>query len=196
MPATHLRILAFAGSTRRESFNNRLVRIAESGARDAGGSVTHIDLRDYRLPIFDQDEEAANGKPDNARALKQLVRDHEGLLIASPEYNSSVTAALKNMIDWVSRSDEGDPFPLVALRGKVVALMSASPGALGGLRGLAHLRSILGNLGCIVLPDQVAVSKAHEAFTSDGALVDDRQHQRIVALGKTLAETGARLRVD
>ena len=191
MPATHLRILALAGSTRRESFNNRLVRIAESGARDAGGSVTHIDLRDYRLPIFDQDEEAANGKPDNARVLKQLVRDHEGLLVASPEYNSSVTAALKNTIDWISRSDDGDPFPLVALRGKVVALMSASPGALGGLRGLVHLRSILANLGCIVLPDQVAVSKAHEAFTADGALVDDRQHQRVVALGKTLAETGA-----
>lgn len=189
-----LQILAFAGSTRRESFNNQLVRIAESGARDAGGSVTHIDLRDYRLPIFDQDEEAANGKPDNARTLKQLVRDHEGLLIASPEYNSSVTAALKNTIDWVSRSDDGDPFPLVALRGKVVVLMSASPGALGGLRGLVHLRSILANLGCIVLPDQVAVSKAHEAFTADGALVDDRQHQRILALGKTLAETGARLR--
>ena len=189
-----LQVLAFAGSTRRESFNNQLVRIAESGARDAGGSVTHIDLRDYRLPIFDQDEEAANGKPDNARTLKQLVRDHEGLLIASPEYNSSVTAALKNTIDWVSRSDDGDPFPLVALRGKVVVLMSASPGALGGLRGLVHLRSILANLGCIVLPDQVAVSKAHEAFTADGALVDDRQHQRILALGKTLAETGARLR--
>ena len=194
MRATDLRILAFAGSTRRESFNNRLVRIAESGARDAGGSVTHIDLRDYRLPIFDQDEEAANGKPDNARALKQLMRDHDGLLIASPEYNSSVTAALKNTIDWVSRSDDGDPFPLVALRGKVVALMSASPGALGGLRGLVHLRSILANLGCIVLPDQIAVSKAHEAFAADGVLIDDRQHRRIVALGKTLAETGAKLR--
>ena len=189
-----LQILAFAGSTRRESFNNQLVRVAESGARDAGGSVTHINLRDYRLPIFDQDEEAANGKPDNARTLKQLMRDHEGLLIASPEYNSSVTAALKNTIDWVSRSDDGDPFPLVALRGKVVVLMSASPGALGGLRGLVHLRSILANLGCIVLPDQVAVSKAHEAFTVDGVLVDDRQHQRILALGKTLAETGAKLR--
>ena len=158
--------------------------------------MTHIDLCDYRLPIFDQDEEAANGKPDNARTLKQLMRDHEGLLIASPEYNSSVTAALKNTIDWVSGSDDGDPFPLplVAIRGKVVVLMSASPGALGGLRGLVQLRSILANLGCIVLPDQVAVSKAQEAFTVDGVLVDDRQHQRILALGKTLAETGAKLR--
>ena len=194
MTASQLRVLGFAGSTRRASFNNRLVRIAESGARDAGGSVTHIDLRDYRLPIFDQDEEAASGKPDNARALKQLMCDHDGLLIASPEYNSSVTAALKNMIDWTSRSDDDDLFPLVAFRGKVVTLMSASPGALGGLRGLVHLRSILANLGCIVLPDQVAVSKAHEAFTADGDLSDGRQRQRIVALGKTLVETGAKLR--
>ena len=154
-----MRILAFAGSTRLESFNNRLVRIAESGARDSGATVTHIDLRDYRLPLFDQDEEAANGKPDGARALKQLLVDHDGLLIASPEYNSSVTGVLKNTIDWVSRPDDGDPFPLVGLRGKVVALMSASPGALGGLRGLVHLRSILGNLGCLVLPEQVAVRR-------------------------------------
>ena len=189
-----VRILALAGSTRQKSFNNRLVRIAESGAREAGAEVTHVDLRDYRLPVFDQDEEAANGKPDNARVLKQLLVDHDGFLVASPEYNSSITAVLKNTIDWVSRPDDGDPFPLVALRGKVVALMSASPGALGGLRGLVHLRSILGNLGCIVLPDQVAVSEAHEAFTEDGALVDDRQHQRIVTLGKMLAETGAKLR--
>ena len=189
-----LRILAFAGSTRLESFNNRLVRIAESGARDAGATVTHIDLRDYRLPLFDQDEEAANGKPDGARALKQLLIDHDGLLIASPEYNSSVTAVLKNTIDWVSRPDDGDPFALVGLRDKVVALMSASPGALGGLRGLVHVRSILGNLGCLVLPDQVAVSKAHEAFAADGSLVDRRQHHKVEMLGKTLAETGAKLR--
>ena len=189
-----LRVLAFAGSTRQASFNNRLVRVAEAGARDAGAALTHIDLRDYPLPLFDQDEEAATGKPDTVRALKQLLIDHEGLLIASPEYNSSITAVLKNVIDWVSRSDDDDPFPLVAFRGKVVALMSASPGALGGLRGLVHLRSILANLGCIVLPDQIAVPKAHEAFTVDGALLDGRQHERIVALGKTLVETGAKLR--
>ena len=190
MASSPLRVLAFSGSTRQESFNNRLVRLAEAGARDAGGAVTHIDLRDYRLPLFDQDEEAANGMPENARALKQLLIDHDGLLVASPEYNSSVTAVLKNTIDWVSRPDDGDAFPLVAFRKKVVALMSASPGGLGGLRGLVHIRSIFTNLGCIVLPDQVAVTKAHEAFTVDGALRDDRQHQRVVALGKTLVETG------
>ena len=188
-----LRILAFAGSTRELSFNNRLVRIAEVGARDAGASVTHVDLRDYRLPLFAQDDESAGGKPDAAKALKALMVSHEGFLISAPEYNSSITGVLKNAIDWVSRPDPDDESPMPAFRGKVVTIMSASPGALGGLRGLVHVRSILGNLGCLVLPDQVAVSKAHEAFAEDGTLVDQRQHQRIVGLGKTLAETASRL---
>ena len=189
-----LRILAFAGSTRRESFNKKLVQIAAAGAREAGADVTEIDLRDYRLPVFDQDDESEHGKPDNAKALKQLLIDHNAFLIAAPEYNSSITGVLKNSIDWVSRPDDGEAAPLVAFRGKVVTLMSASPGALGGLRGLVHLRSILGNLGCIVLPDQVAVPKAHDAFNSDGTLVDPRQHQRILELGRTLASVASKLR--
>ncbi len=188
-----LRILAFAGSTRELSLNNRLVRIAEVGARDAGASVTHVDLRDYRLPVFDQDDESAGGKPDAAKAIKALMVSHQGFLIAAPEYNSSITGVLKNTIDWVSRPDPDDESPMPAFRGKVVTIMSASPGALGGLRGLVHVRSMLGNLGCLVLPDQVAVSKAHEAFTEDGTLVDQRQHQRIVGLGRTLAETASKL---
>ena len=187
-----LRVLALAGSTRQESFNKKLVQIAATGAREAGADVTAIDLRDYRLPLFDPDDEAEHGKPDNAKALKRLMIDHDAFLIASPEYNSSVTGVLKNTIDWVSRSDDGEA-PLVAFRGKVVTLMSASPGALGGLRGLVHLRAILGNLGCIVLPTQVAVSKAHEAFKADGTLVDDTQQQRILGLGRTLVAVGVKL---
>ena len=192
MMTAQVRILGFAGSTRLESFNNQLVHIAEAGARDAGALVTHLDLRDYRLPLYDQDEESANGKPAEAKALKQFMTEHDAWLIAAPEYNSSITGVLKNAIDWVSRSDDGDESPLIAFRGKVVSLMSASPGALGGLRGLVHVRSILGNLGCIILPDQVAVRNAHSAF-ADGALVDERQHERVMALGKTLAETVSRL---
>ena len=189
-----LRILAFAGSTRHESFNRKLVQIAAAGAREAGADVTEIDLRDCRLPVFDEDDESEHGKPDNAKVLKQLMTDHGAFLIAAPEYNSSITGVLKNSIDWVSRPDDGEAAPLVAFRGKVVTLMSASPGALGGLRGLVHLRSILGNLGCIVLPDQVAVPKAHDAFNSDGTLVDPRQHQRILGLGRTLASVASKLR--
>lgn len=188
-----LRILAFAGSTRRESFNKSLVRIAATGASEAGANATCIDLSDYRLPVFDQDEEAVSGKPDHAKTLTQLMSDHDAFLIAAPEYNGSITGVLKNTIDWVSRPDEDDAPSLAAFRGKVVTLMSASPGALGGLRGLVHLRSILGNLGCIVLPDQVAVPKAHDAFSSDGTLMDSRQHQRILKLGRTLVDVASRL---
>ena len=180
------RILAFAGSLRRDSFNKKLVSIAARGAREAGAEVTLIDLKDFPLPVFDQDLEAEHGMPENGKKLKQLFIDHDGLLIAAPEYNSSITAVLKNTIDWVSRPAPGEP-SLVAFRGKVATLMSASPGALGGLRGLVHVRSILGNVGVIVLPDQIAVVKAHDAFKADGSLLDPKQQAGIEGLGKTLA---------
>ena len=180
------RILAFAGSLRRESFNKKLVPIAAKAARDAGAEVTLIDLKDLPLPLFDQDLEAEKGMPENGKKLKQLFIDHDGLLIASPEYNSSVTAVLKNAIDWVSRPAPGEP-SLVAFRSKVATLMSASPGALGGLRGLVHVRSILSNIGVIVLPEQIAVPKAHEAFNADGSLKDSKQQAGIEGLGHTLA---------
>ena len=180
------RILAFASSTRRESFNKKLVAIAAQGAREAGAEVTLIDVKDFPLPLFDQDLEAEQGMQKNGTRLKKLFIDHDGLLIASPEYNSSFPAVLKNAIDWVSRPAPGEP-SLVAFRGKVATLMSASPGALGGLRGLVHVRSILGNLGVIVLPDQIALAKAHEAFQPDGSLTDPKQQAGIEALGNTLA---------
>src|SRR5271157_4556250 len=180
------RILAFAGSLRRESFNKKLVPIAAKGARDAGAEVTLIGLEDFPLPLFDQDLEARQGMPENGKKLKQLFIDHDGFLIASPEYNSSITAVLKNAIDWVSRPAPGEP-SLVAFRGKVATLMSASPGALGGLRGLVHVRWILGNIGVIVLPEQIAVAKAHEAIKPDGSFVDPKQQAGIEGLGRTLA---------
>jgi NAD(P)H-dependent FMN reductase len=180
------RILAFAGSTRRESFNKKIIAIAVKGARDAGAEVTLIDLKDFPLSLFDQDLEAEHGMPENGKKFKRLFIDHDGLLIASPEYNSSITAVLKNAIDWVSRPAPGEP-SLVAFRGKVATLMSASPGALGGLRGLVHVRSILGNIGVVVLPEQIAVAKAPEAIRPDGSLTDSKQEAAIEGLGKTLA---------
>ena len=187
------RILAFASSTRRESFNKKLVAIAAQGAREAGAEVTLIDLKDFPLPLFDQDLEAEQGMPENGKKLKKLFIDHDGLLIASPEYNSSLPAVLKNAMDWVSRPAPGEP-SLAAFRGKVATLMSASPGALGGLRGLVHVRSILGNLGVIVLPDQIALAKAHEAFQPDGSLVDPKRQAGALGLGKTLASFIAKLK--
>ncbi len=182
------RILAFAGSTRTPSLNKKLVAIAAEAARKAGAEVTVVDLRHYPMPLYDGDLEAANGKPETAVKLKALMIEQDGFLIASPEYNSSVTAVLKNTIDWVSRPDEGEA-PLVAFRGKAAALMSASPGALGGLRGLVHLRAILGNIGVLVLPDQVAVPKAHDLLDDQGKMQDEGMRSRIEALGTGLART-------
>lgn len=181
------RILAFAGSLRRYSYNKRLVRIAAHGARNAGAEVTLVDLKDHPLPIFDEDLEKADGLPEHAQKLKQLFLEHHGLLIAAPEYNSSITAALKNVIDWVSRPVPNQP-ALAGFTGKVAALMSASPGALGGLRGLVHVRAILGNINVLVLPDQVAVMRAHEAFNEDGSLKDAKQQEAVEGLGARLTD--------
>jgi chromate reductase len=180
-----VRILAFAGSARQESYNQKLVRIAAGAAQRAGADVTLLDLRDFPLPIMDQDREEAEGTPENARKLKQVMIEHDGFLIAAPEYNSSITPLLKNAIDWASRPAQNEP-PLVAYQGKAAALMSASPGGLGGLRGLVHVRSILGNIGVVVLPDQVAVPRAFEAFAADGTLQDGKQHAGVEKLGTTL----------
>jgi chromate reductase, NAD(P)H dehydrogenase (quinone) len=181
------KILAFAGSTRIDSYNKKLVKIAAAGAKAAGAEVTYIDLRDLPLPLFDEDLEAQEGLPANARTFKDLMISHQGLLIASPEYNSSLTAVLKNAIDWASRPAPNEA-PLAAFAGKVASIMSASPGALGGLRGLVHLRSILGNIKVLVLPDQIAVSKAYEAFNSDGTLKDPKQQQSVEKLGDGLTK--------
>jgi len=180
------KILAFAGSTRTDSYNKKLVKIALAGAQAAGADVTYIDLRDLPLPLYDEDLEAQEGLPANAKTLKNLLMSHQGLLIASPEYNSSLTAVLKNAIDWASRPLADEP-PLAAFTGKVAAIMSASPGGLGGLRGLVHLRSILGNIKVLVLPDQVAVPNAYEAFNFDGSLKNPKQQESIQKLGERLA---------
>ena len=187
------RILAFGGSLRRDSFNQKIASLAAEGAREAGAEVTVIELRDFPMPIFDQDLEAASGMPAEAKRLKELFLKADGLIIASPEYNSSVTAALKNAIDWVSRAETDDEAPIRALAGKSAVLLAASPGSLGGLRGLVHLRSILGNLGIIVLPDQIAIPSAHEVIKPDGSLSDPKQTDRVKKLGATLANHLSRL---
>lgn len=186
------KILAFAGSTRADSYNKKLARIAADGAREAGAEVTLIDLRDYPLPLFDEDLERDQGPPDPALALKRLFFEHSGLLISSPEYNSSISAVLKNAIDWVSRPLPGER-AFAPFAGKVAALVSASPGSLGGLRGLVHLRSILGNLKIIVLPEQVAVPGADRAFDPAGQLIDQARGQQVRDVGKKLAEVLGRL---
>ncbi len=187
------KVLAFAGSTRTDSFNKKLVRIAAQGAKAAGAEVTVIDLRDFPMPLFDEDLETREGLPSSARQFKDVLLAHDGLLIASPEYNSSLTAVLKNAIDWASRSAEGEA-SLGCFVGKVASLMSTSPGALGGLRGLVPLRSILGNIKVIVLPDQVSIPKAYDAFNADGSLKDPKQQASVESLGENVATIVAKLK--
>ncbi len=182
------KVVAFSGSRRMDSFNTRLVRIAASAARDAGAQVTIVDWDALPLPMFDQDDEAAHGLPAHVRTFRNLLIGHDGFLIAAPEYNSSITPLLKNAIDWASRAELGDP-PLKAFAGKTAVLMSASPGALGGLRGLVHVRAILGNIQVLVLPDQLAISKAHEVFDADGRLKDPKQQEGVENLGRKLVAT-------
>lgn len=187
------RILAFAGSTRTDSYNKKLIRAAVKGAEAAGAEVTLIDLRDFPMPLYDGDLEAKEGVPPEAKRLKEMMKSHPGFLLSCPEYNSSITGVLKNAIDWASREEEGEP-PLACFRGKAAALMSASPGALGGLRGLVHVRAILGNIGVLVLPDQVAVPRAHEAFQPNGSLKDPKQQASVEKLGRSLSDLLQKLR--
>ncbi len=186
------KILALAGSTREGSYNRRLLAAAVRGAADAGAAVTLIDLRDYPLPLYDADLESREGLPAAAQALKDLLLEHQGLLIAAPEYNGSISGVLKNALDWASRPAERGS-GLEGFRGKVVALLSASTGRWGGARGLAHVRDILGIIGCLVLADQITISFAGKSFTEAGELADPKERERAEALGAALARTIARL---
>jgi chromate reductase, NAD(P)H dehydrogenase (quinone) len=186
------KILAFAGSSRRDSFNKKLVKIAAEGARLAGAEVTYVDFKDLPMPLFDEDLEAEGGIPENVKTFKALMKAHQGLLIACPEYNSSITPLLKNAIDWSSRPEQGEP-GLICFRDKVAVIMSTSPGAFGGLRGLVHVRAILGNIGVLVLPNQKGIAKAQEAFDENGQLKDEQQQQEIHQLGNKLVTVVAKL---
>jgi chromate reductase, NAD(P)H dehydrogenase (quinone) len=188
------KILAFAGSAREASFNKALVKIAAEGAKAAGAEVTYVDLRDLPMPLFDQDLEAKEGLSENVLKFKELMMAHRGFLIASPEYNGSITPLLKNAIDWASRPlPEEQPFALSCFRDKVAVLMSASPGGLGGLRGLTHVRTILSGIGVLVLPDQQAIPNAYQAFDTDGKLKDPKQQETVEQLGSKLAMLVAKL---
>jgi NAD(P)H-dependent FMN reductase len=164
------KILAFSGSIRRDAWNRKLIQTAVEAAQAAGGEVTLIDLADYPLPLYNGDLEDKEGLPDNAQRLKALFKEHDALLIASPEYNSSIPPLLKNTIDWVSREWQGES-GLVPYQNKLAAIMAASPGSLGGMRMLPHLRQILNALGVLVLPGQFSLSHADTAFDEEsGAL--------------------------
>lgn len=190
-----VKILALAGSTREGSWNKKLAAAAAEAAREAGAEVTLIDLRDYPLPLYDGDLEKSQGLPDKAVALKALFKAHDGLLIASPEYNGGFSAVLKNVIDWVSRQ-HGEESGLLPYSGKVAGLLAASPGRLGGIRGLAMLRQILSGLQVMVIPQQHALSQAHQAFDEDGSLLDAAQQAAVAGIATRVVDLAGRLKTD
>lgn len=187
------RILVFAGSLRKESYNKKLAKIAAQAARDAGAEVTYFDLADYPLPVFDEDLEKADGMPENGARIKKMMFESDGFLLACPEYNSSITAVLKNTIDWASRKQPGEQ-SLQAFKGKVVGLLSASPGQLGGLRGLVHVRSILSNIGVLVLPSQLAIPDAGNQFDAEGQLKDTSLRDKVADIARQAVLTAGKLK--
>ncbi len=181
------RILAFSGSARRESLNKKLLAVTVEAAREAGAEVTLIDLNDYTLPLYHGDLEDREGMPENAKKLIQLVVQHDGLLIASPEYNSMFTPLLKNTIDWCTRADD-NPFA-----GKIAAVVSASPGMLGGVRSMTLVRNLLTHLGCLVIPSQCILPQADKAFDDAGQLTSTRTREAARKVGTDLVTTARKL---
>ncbi len=164
----NLKVLAFAGSTRQDSYNKKLIREAAELARQLGADVTLIDLKDYPMPFYDGDLEA-KGFPKNVKLFRDLMINHDFIMIASPEYNSSVPGLLKNALDWASRKEKSAA-PGDAFKGKKFALMSASPSKKGGVRGLVHLRAIIEDIHGEVIPEETTVPVAYEAFDEKGRL--------------------------
>jgi chromate reductase, NAD(P)H dehydrogenase (quinone) len=183
---TKPRVLVFAGSIRSGSLNRKLARAAAAALERQGLPVTLADLRDYPMPIYDGDLEASAGLPQPAKAFKELLRSHDALAMASPEYNGSFPALLKNAIDWATRAEPGEP-RLAAFQGKKVILMSASPSQYGGQRGLRHLRQLLEMIHLEVLPAQLTVGNATAAFDAEGKVVRPEDRAALDRLAEDLA---------
>ncbi len=184
-----IKLLFLSGSSREGSFNKKLARLGSEIAAVNGLQATFADLGDYPMPLYNGDLESESGAPDNAHKLKSLMMIHEGVFIASPEYNASITPLLKNSLDWVGRVKTAGEAPLEVYKSRVFALGAASPGALGGVRGLIATRQVLElGLGALVLPDQVLIAKAMDAFEVNGHLKD----KALQTMLKTVVEKLAR----
>ena len=180
------KILAFAGSLRKHSYNKRVLQIAVDGAVKSGAAVTYIDLNDFPMPIYNADDQIVNGFDKNALELQGLLTRHDGLLISTPSYNGSLSAVLKNTIDWTSRPNatyqKSDIYP-----GKMAGIISASPGSLGGIRALAHLRGVLSSVKVHVLPSEAVVPYVDDKFDGDGTeMVDEKMKEALEGLGASL----------
>ena len=189
------KLLIFAGSTRQQSFNRQLAGVAATLARASGAEVTQLELASLDIPMYNADLEARGTPPDVMR-LKQIMLEHPAWIICSPEYNGSYTALLKNTIDWASspvKSDAAWQDGFKSFRGKVVGVLSASPGALGGLRSQSHLVPLLLNAQCWVAPQAFALSHAGAAFDTQGQLIDPDQRGKVQAVIDQVLHAASRL---
>ncbi|MGO1765856.1 hypothetical protein CAP48_16660 [Advenella sp. S44] len=184
------RILLLSGSTRRQSYNTRLARHMARSVEQAGGISTLISLADYPMAIYHGDDEAQSGLPESARQLRSLFKSHHGVFFASPEENSSMSALLKNTLDWLSRAD-GDEPGKVPYIGKVAAIGGATTGASGTRLGLLHLRTVLSGLGMLVLPSIMTIPFAANAFDDAGDLQSEEQRTAAEAVALALVRTAA-----
>ena len=183
-----MRLLFFAGSTREGSYNKRLARLAQHTAQANGVEGVFVDLRDYAMPLYSGDLEAEQGPPVAAREFKALLGEYQGIFVASPEYNSSITPLLKNTLDWVTRVRGKGESGLEVYRSRVFAISGASPGYYGAMRSLLHLRQILEvGIGATVIPQQMALPRAGDAFADDGSLKDKAQQGLIKDVVEALA---------
>jgi chromate reductase len=181
-----VKVLALCGSASRDSLNRKLLGVAAHGALDEGGEVTFISLADYQLPLYDGDFENEHGVPEPVRELQGLFAESEALLIASPEHNGGYTALLKSAIDWVSRPRESGEPGVLLFAGKVAAVVSASPGPMGGIRAMLGMRGVLEKLGAMVIPQGFSLGVAHQAFTGDGNLTDGKADTEVRSVGAAL----------
>jgi chromate reductase len=180
----HMKLLVFAGSTRKNSWNRKLANVTAALARESEVQVTHIELADFDIPMYNADLEA-EGTPADVIRLKGILHEHPAWIICTPEYNASYPALLKNTIDWCSSPVKGNPEwtdGFKSFRGKVVGMLSASPGGLGGLRSQSHLAPLLLNLHCWVAPQNFALGHAADAFDADGKLVNPAAEKSVQAV--------------
>ena len=178
------KLLVFAGSTRTQSYNRQLAKAAADLARAAGASVNLLELGDLDIPLYNADLEA-QGTPPDVMKLKEVLDEPPAWIICSPEYNGSYTALLKNTIDWASSPVKGNPDWQdggKSFRGKVVGMLSASPGALGGLRSQSHLAPLLINAECWLAPKAFALGSAGSAFDDNGNLIQPAHRDRVRAV--------------
>jgi chromate reductase, NAD(P)H dehydrogenase (quinone) len=189
------KILAFAGSLRAGSLNKKVLQVAAEGARQAGAEVTVIDLRDFDMPMYNEDDHQRDGFPPGAIALQDLFLQHNGLMICSPEYNGSIPGGMKNAIDWVSRKRDAEQKMYAAFADKVGGIMTASPGSFGGLRCLAHLRSVLNMASVHVVPLEIAVTFANQKFDGD-TMTDENTKRLLERLGADVASSIRKLRSE